>query len=151
MTPRIFLDLICRPHVEAFAADPTSSHKEWAAVVALGQFVDYLAAGRGAISRQEVQATRRGLEAAIPQLGLISDVANVNKHVRLDGQKRRRAGLSIHHIGEGKAAAFSDGSFFSDGSSFAEHRDVIRTDFQGEHLDLVHLCTSCLAVLDAIA
>jgi len=148
MTPNDYLNLICRPHVEAFASDPTCLSKAWAAVVSLGQFTDYLAAGLG-ISKT---AARKKIKSAFPQFDLVSDVGNASKHFELhDPRRTNRPGFSIGHLKIGKSAAFSDGSFFSDGSSFAEHPNVVRADFANEHTDMVHLCKTCLACLETVA
>lgn len=148
MTPKAYLDLICRPHVEALASDPTSPHKAWAAVVSLGQFADYLATHRG-ISKA---AARKDIQSAFLQYDLVSDAGNASKHFELDDPKRTtRLGFSIGHFKVGRSAAFSDGSYFSDGTSFSEHPDVLRVEFQAEQTDLVHLCSACLTVLETKA
>ena len=144
MTPDDYINLICKPHVEEFATNPTSIAQAWAAVVSLGQFGDYLAAHRG-ISKTQARSIIRD---KFSQYDLVIDIANASKHFEVDDPNRtNRPGFSVGHLRIGKSSAFSDGSFFSDGTSFAEHPDVIRADYQNEHHDLLHLCESCLETL----
>jgi hypothetical protein len=145
MTPQEFLDLICRPNVLAFEGEPTSISKAWSAVVALGQFADCYAKDRGIT----VLTARADIEKEFRRFGLLTDVSVANKHFEVKRKQSGRMGLSIKHQGIGKGAAYSDGTYHSDGTSFAEHPDVVRIDFGSEHVDLLHLCVSCLAALDS--
>jgi hypothetical protein len=143
-----YLEVICKPLVFAFCQDPTAVSKAWAAVVALGQFADYLAANRQ-ISKREARSL---VEAIFPRFDLISDIGNASKHFALDDPRRTsRPGYSISHLKVGPSAAFSDGSFYSDGSSHAESDDVIRADYGREYVDLQHLCSDCLSALATIS
>jgi hypothetical protein len=127
MKPTEYLDVICKPLVLAFREDPAAISKAWAAVVALGQFADYLAAHRQ-ISKREARAL---VEAIFPRFDLISDIGNASKHFELtDSRRTSRPGYSISHLKIGRGAAFSDGSFYSDGSSHSDSNDVVRADYQ---------------------
>jgi len=112
MKPSTYLEVICKPHLHAFEADPTAISKAWSAVVSLGQFADYLAADRNISKR----AARKLIESVFPKFDLVSDIANASKHFELsDPTRTSRAGYSITHLKIGKSAAFTDGTFFSDG------------------------------------
>jgi hypothetical protein len=75
-----YLDVICKPLVLAFREDPTAVSKAWAAVVALGQFADYLAAHRQ-ISKREARAL---VEAIFPRLETWQAVRNLCDEGGLD-------------------------------------------------------------------
>jgi hypothetical protein len=145
MTPREYLDEICEPFVKDFIGSPTSVRHAWAATIALFHFEDYLASAMGLVVKKDREELRAQLEADFPDFSIIRDIANANKHFALN--RGRRTGLSTHHIKVGASAAFSDGTYFSDGTSFAEHEDVVRIEFQGEIVDLMHLCERCLVYL----
>jgi hypothetical protein len=142
MTPREYLEAICIPSVEEFFREPTALRRAWTAVVALIHFEDYLAAHRGLTEHNKIQL-RRELDQGCPPLRFLRDVGNANKHHRLT--RGDHLGLSFDHIQVGKSAAFSDGSYFDDGSSFAEHDDVVRVEFEDKIIDLRHLCEECLS------
>ena len=147
MRPSEYLSAICRPLVFAFREDPAAISKAWAAVVALGQFADYLAAHRQ-ISKRDARSL---VEAIFPRFDLISDVCNASKHFELtDPRRTARPGYSISHLRVGRGAAFSDGTFYSDGSSHSDSPDVVRADYGSEHVDLQHLCADCLSALETI-
>ncbi|WP_271588792.1 hypothetical protein [Bradyrhizobium sp. CCBAU 53415] len=76
-------------------------------------------------------------------LTALADIANASKHFVLD--RGRRTGLSADHFEIGKGAAFSDGSYFCDGTSFSDIPDVVRVQFRGELIDVLHLCREALA------
>jgi hypothetical protein len=148
MKPSTYLEVICMPHLHAFEADPTAISKAWSAVVSLGQFADYLAADRN-ISKG---AARKLIEAVFPNFDLVSDIANASKHFELsDPRRTSRPGYSIAHLKIGKSAAFTDGTFFSDGTSWLESTEVVRADFSGDYVDLLYLCRSCFASIETIA
>jgi hypothetical protein len=97
-------------------------------------------------------AARKRIEAVFPQFDLDGDVGNAVKHLELNDPRRTsRPGYSISHLKIGPSAAFDDGSYFSDGTSWAESEDVVRADFSADYVDLLHLCKACLASLETIA
>jgi hypothetical protein len=146
MGPTEYLNSICRPLVAAFRDDPTEISKAWAAVVALGQFADYLAMHRQ-ISPKDARAL---IETKFHGFDLVYDICNASKHFRLEKKSTSRRGFSISHLTVGPGAAFRDGPFYSDGSSHSDSEDVLRADYGSEHVDLQHLCTDCLSALTTI-
>jgi hypothetical protein len=141
VTPRQFLDEICEPGVKELMSEPASLRRAWGAIIALFHFSDYLAASRGT----ELESVRAEFYREFPTFRQVRDIANASKHFELD--KGGRKGMSARHSGVGPGAAFSDGSYYSDGTSHSDARDVVRIDFQGELVDVVHLCGQCLAYL----
>lgn len=80
-----------------------------------------------------------------PKFKQIRDIANASKHFELD--KGTGKGLSARHSEVGPGAAFSDGSYYSDGTSHSDANDVVRVDYRGRLVDVVHLSRECLAYL----
>jgi len=144
VTPGEFLEQVCSPNVDEFIAEPTSLRRAWSAVIALFHFEDYLAEARGLGKLRK--PLREEIDREFYNFPAVRDIANASKHFVLRNPGSRR-GLSIVDVKIGSAAAFDDGSYFSDGTSFAEHDDVVRLEFRGELIDVVHLCKSCLSYL----
>ncbi len=140
---REFLAMVIEPNVRELTGDPTSVQRAWNAVVSLLQFADYLAIDKGTEPHRETA----NLTAAWPRFGEIYDIGNALKHV--NRRSGIRAGLSARYIQTGSGAAFDDGSYFSDGTSFSDAATVLRIEFQGELIDLVHLCEECVVFLRA--
>lgn len=143
MKPREYLNQVCQPNLEDFAADPTSIRRAWASATSLLHLVDCLATNSG----REVAKLRSEMIAEFPMVAALADVANASKHFVLD--RGRRTGLSADHFEIGKASAFSDGSYFSDGTSFSDMPDVVRVQFRGELIDVLHLCREAIAYFGA--
>ncbi len=80
-----------------------------------------------------------------PAVHSLADIANASKHFKLD--RGRRTGLSADHFRIGTGAAFTDGSYFSDGTSFSDMPDIVRVEFQGSQIDVLHLCGEAIAFL----
>jgi hypothetical protein len=78
----------------------------------------------------------------------LSALANTAKHFRLDHKRHERIGLSTDDFKVGRGAAFSDGSYYSDGASHSDAIRVIRIEFQGEQIDVLHLCRAAIAFLE---
>ena len=141
MTPREYLELVCIPNLDDFIQHPTSFRHAWAATVSLFHFRDYLAADR----LEPVGAIASEIERDFPPFKAVADIANASKHFTLD--RGTRLGLSATNLKIGRGAAFSDGSYYSDGTSHSDAPDVVRVEFNGEYIDVLHLCRSYLTVL----
>ncbi|RZN16229.1 hypothetical protein [Bradyrhizobium sp. Leo121] len=141
MTPQRYIEQICQPNFDEFAAEPTSIRRAWSTATALFHFIDCLAVQRG----QRTSIIRDEVEAGFPQFQALADIANSSKHFELDRGSRK--GLSVEDFKIGRGAAFSDGSYFSDGTSFSDAPDVIRIEFKGEQIDVLTLCRQALAHL----
>jgi hypothetical protein len=139
MTPFQFLFEVCEPNYEEFVREPTSFRRAWAAATSLFHVVDCIAVHRG----QTVSDVRLELLEQFPALSALADIANAGKHFQLD--RGERTGLSADHFRIGSGAAFTDGSYFSDGSSFSDIPDVIRIEYQGSQIDVLHLCGEAIA------
>jgi hypothetical protein len=145
MTPSEYLDQICRPSLTEFVREPTSVRRAWASAAALFHFADCLAVHRG----QSIGLIRTELDSEFLDFPALADIANASKHFLLD--RGSRVGLSAVHFRVGRGAAFSDGSYYSDGSSHSDAPDVIRVEFQGKQIDVLHLCEEALTFLESKA
>ena len=146
MTPRDYLDQIARPSIEDFRHHPTSIRHAWTAAAALFHFRDWLAKDRGA----EPSVVQAEFEVGFPQFRAIADIANASKHFKLDHSGPRK-GLSTQHFRAGRGAAFSDGTYYSDGSTHSDAPDVIRMEFSGERIDVLNLCRQAFTFLQTKA
>ncbi|HEY8126230.1 MAG TPA: hypothetical protein VIF88_12530 [Methylocystis sp.] len=144
MTPREYLDTICRPSFEEFKAEPSSIRRAWISAAALYHFVDCLAVNRN----QKHPIIWKELEVTFPRLQALADIANTSKHLRLkDGPGK---GLAAQHFQTGLGAAFSDGTYFSDGTTFSDAPEVVRMEFKGKILDVLWLCEAALAAWEGV-
>ena len=143
MTPKQYVDEICRPNVQEFVREPTSVRRAWAACVSLYHFVDYAAADQ----RMTVKSLSDKFAKGFSDFKKLEAVANASKHFQIDRNGPRK-GLSSANFKTGKGAAFSDGTYFSDGTTFTDACDVIRVEFDGEVIDIVSLCRRGLAFIE---
>jgi hypothetical protein len=143
MTPREYLDAVCRPNLDEFVCEPTSIRKAWSAAASLFHFADCLAVYR----RQRVVVVRKELSSQLLSFSALADIANAGKHFQLN--RGSRAGLSADHFHIASGAAFSDGTYYSDGASHSDAPDVVRLEFQGNQLDVLHLCQEALKFLES--
>lgn len=146
MTPTQFLAEIAEPNVRELNANPTSVRHAWIAVTSLHHFEDYLAVARSI----PVEDARKEIEKADPhRVELLRHVANSLKHAELD--RGRLKGLSVRDMRIGSGAAFTDGSYYSDGTSHSDAPNVVRIEYGGELIDVPHLCRLCLLAFKRIA
>jgi hypothetical protein len=144
MTPAEYITIVCEPEVAALVDDPTSVRRAMVAAIVLFHVCDHLGEG----DEQKTKATKANIGLAFPQFQGVADIANASKHaVRSSGARK---GLSVGDMRVGRAAAFSDGSYYSDGSTHSDAPDVIRVEFNGEQIDVVHLCKRFLAHIQAL-
>jgi hypothetical protein len=143
MTPREYFIDICRPTLEEFRAEPTSLRRAWTAASSLYHLQDWVAQFRGV----EVSIVRREFQDGFPEFQALADISNASKHFKLDRDGPRKD-LSATDFRVGSGAAFSDDSYFSDGSSFSDMPDVVRVEFAGQLIDVLHLCGQAATYLE---
>ena len=146
MDLKTYLTDICHPSVSEFKSSPTSYYRAWVATIALFHFCDWYSKAHNV----KLEDVKSKFISDFPHFKAIEDIANANKHFELD-RKGNRKGLSAEHFPIGRGAAFSDGSYFSDGSTFSDAPNVIRMEFQGERIDVLHLCKQTLTYLEGKA
>lgn len=109
-------------------------------------FADVVAHVRGKTAH-EIAAE---ISDKIPEFHTIRAIANAGKHVELKRHpKSELIGLRAEHLVKGKAAAFSDGAYFGDGTTFSDMPDtvVVETPDSNMH-DVLSLCFSVLRSLE---
>ncbi|ULO24176.1 hypothetical protein [Methylocystis sp. SB2] len=143
MTPREYLDTICRPSFEEFRAEPASIRRAWISAAALYHFADCLEKSRN----EGMPIIRERLSVAFPRFQALADIANAGKHLELD--RGPRTGLAAQHFQIGQGAAFSDGTYFSDGTTFSDAPEVVRV-LKGATIDVLGLCEAALAAWEGL-
>jgi hypothetical protein len=142
MTPKTYFDEICRPALQDFIENPTSLRHAYCAVTNLYHLQDWIARFRGV----KISDVREELQRDFPNIQALADIANASKHFELDRGPRK--GLRASDLRTGSGAAFDDGTYFDDGTSFANIPDVIRIEFNGDLIDVLHLCKTAAAFLE---
>lgn len=101
------------------------------------------------VRRSKPHQIAEEIAKTIPKFHTVRAIANAGKHVELTRHpKPELIGLRAEHLAKGKSAAFSDGSYFSDGTSWSDMRETVVVEMpDGTRHDVLHLCTS---VLDAL-
>ena len=110
--------------------------------MALFHLRDWLAKKRG-VHEATVHSE---FESEFSQFQALADIANASKHFQLDRHGPRK-GLSALDFKVAPSSAFSDGSYYSDGTSHSDADDVVRMEFREEIIDVRHLCEAALKYL----
>lgn len=143
--PKVYLEELARPLCNRFAAEPESYELAISSCIIIYHFADVL----GYVREKPPHEACSIIIEKIPKFETIQALANAGKHVELTRHKNKAlVGLRAEDITRGKAAAFSDGAYFSDGSSWAEMPvTVVVTTPDGNKHDVLH---TCLEVLEAL-
>jgi hypothetical protein len=132
MTPSEYFRELVEPTIAEFAANPASVRHAYAACVFVYHFADVVAVHTG---RSKTQV-RREIAGIAAEFWTVEGVATVVKHLEATRTTVRPKAEDTHL---GQAAAFSDGAYWSDGSSWAEMPTVVRTrDDAGHPVDVLH-------------
>ena len=107
--PEVYLNELARPLCGRFKAEPASYDLAISSCIILYHFADVVAHVRGKAPHQAAAE----IAEKIPEFHTIQAIANAGKHVELTRHtKSELVGLRAEHLVKGKAAAFSDGSYF---------------------------------------
>jgi hypothetical protein len=120
-----FRDLV-EPTIAEFEKEPESVRRAYAACVFTYHFADAAAVHSGRKSHQIADE----LTGMTPAFGLVRDIANLTKHLVLDPKRPGNKGRPLPRMPDthvGPEAAFTDGTFFSDGTSWSDSKPVVRT------------------------
>lgn len=145
-TPELYLENIIKPMVRRFEADPTAYDLGFACCVFLYHFCDVVCAQSGGTPgdiKKQIATKDRNFD-------LVHAVAVAAKHVFVsDKRLAGYVGLRSDDADIGRRAPFSDGSFFSDGTSFSEMPPAIRVKSpDGRWHDLLFVVTSCTKTIE---
>jgi hypothetical protein len=133
MTPSDYVTSIVDPTIAEFEAEPTSVRRAYQACAATWHFADCVKEA----TSLELHKIRADLEAKCGTFNMIGDLANLSKHFRLD-PRRNRVLITLSDIHVGPAAAFTDGSYWSDGTAWTDSPDVVRAAKGGQPVDVLH-------------
>jgi len=140
--PEVYFEELALPLCCRFEAEPTSYELAISTCIIIYHFADVVAYVRGC---QPHEATAE-ISDKIPDFRTIQALANAGKHVELTRHPiSELVGLRAEDLKRGKAAAFSDGSYFSDGTSYSDMSEtvVVETPDGNKH-DVLHTCKSVL-------
>lgn len=143
--PQVYVDELASPLCRRFEAEPNAYDLAISACIILYHFADVVAHVRSSTPH----AVAEEISARIPDFHTVRAIANAGKHVELTRHpKSELVGLRAEHLVRGKGAAFSEGSYYSDGAtdSYARETVVVETP-DGKKHDVLHICTSVLAAL----
>jgi hypothetical protein len=145
-SPAVYLSDLARPLCRRFEAEPTSYDLAIASCIILYHFADVVAYVRN----HKASAVADEIAGQIPEFHTVRAIANAGKHVELTWHpKSELVGLRAEDLQRGKAAAFSDGSYFSDGATWAGMPDTVVVETpDGTKHDVLCVCLSTLAALE---
>lgn len=145
--PQVYIQDLARPLCERFRAEPTSYELAVSSCVILYHFADVIAYVRGKKAYEAADM----IAETIPEFSTIRALANAGKHVELTRHPNNELiGLRAEDLVRDRAAAFSDGSYFSDGTTFADMPEtVVVTTPDGVKHDVLHTCFSVLEKIES--
>ncbi|WP_147395520.1 hypothetical protein [Altericroceibacterium spongiae] len=133
------MDELAAPLCRRFEAEPSFYDLAISACIVLYHFADVVAHVRGGKSHDVAEE----IALKVPAFHTIRAIANAGKHVELTRHpKSELVGLRAEHLVRGNGAAFSDGSYYSDGTTQSGAREtvVVATPDGQKH----ECCTSAL-------
>ena len=133
MTATDYVISIVDPTSAEFEVEPASVRRAYQACAATWHFADCVKEA----TLLELHKIRVDLEAKCGTFNMIGDLANLSKHFRLDPRPNRVL-ITLSDIHVGPAAAFTDGSYWSDGTAWTDSPDVVRAAKGGQPVDVLH-------------
>lgn len=145
--PKVYLSELAEPLCRRFEAEPTSYELAIASCIMLFHYADVVAHVR----RQTPYDIAGEIAVAVPAFHTVRAIANAGKHVELTRHPvSELIGLRAEHLNRGKGAAFSDRSFYSDGTSHSDAAETIVVETpDGQKHDVLHVCRAVLGGLKA--
>lgn len=143
--PQVYMDDLAAPLCRRFEAEPTAYDLAISTCIILYHFADVVAHVRSGKPHDVAEE----IAAKVPAFHTIRAIANASKHVELTRHpKSELVGLRAEHLVRGKAAAFDDGSYYSDGTTHSDAGEtVVVATPDGEKHDVLHVCMSVLTAI----
>ena len=133
MTPQEYLAIIVEPTCQEFFESPLDTRKAILASLVTYHVIDAIAVAEGANNESAVYDR---LLRDCPQLRELKGTALAAKHIH-----PRQNGFSdfrLENVRAGRSAAFSDGSYYSDGTSHSDAHDAAVLMNTSKHVDIEH-------------
>lgn len=143
--PVEYFNLLVTPSVERFLEKSTEFDLCFSACIFLTHFADVYAQHSG----RSLSKVREEMRAASPSFDIVYAVGTAAKHVTINNPEfGTLKGLMAEHAHVAGGAAFSDGTYYSDGATHDDAPHVVRVKTpNGDWHDLTH---EVKAVYDAI-
>nr|WP_312164032.1 hypothetical protein [Brevundimonas diminuta] len=143
--PEVYLAELAEPLCRRFEAEPTSYDLAIASCIILFHYADVVAHVRAG----KAPAIADQIALAVPAFHTVRAIANAGKHVELTRHPvKALVGLRAEHLTRGKGAAFSDSSFFSDGTTWSDMPETVVVETpDGTKHDVLHVCLTVLTAL----
>jgi hypothetical protein len=130
MHPRDYFHDLIEPTLAEFEAEPTNIRRGYSACLFTYHFADAAAAHTG---RKQFEIVKE-LAKIAPVYEVVQGIANMAKHIELTRGKVQPRIADTH---TGSEAAFTDGTFWDDGTSWTDSEEVVRTrDSRGHPIDV---------------
>lgn len=121
--PAEYYRVIIVPAVERFKREPADLGLCFSACIFLYHFCEVYAVH----TSSKLDDVKKSIASENPRFKLIHAVCLAAKHVKVTNKKLGAyAGLMVTDSAIGKESAFSDGTFFTDTSSWSDASDVVR-------------------------
>lgn len=117
MDHEIYFHVVVCEAIDACAQNQSSLWHAYAACTLTYHLHEHIAASFGV----SATAILNEIKAEFPEMHELQAIATASKHGKSSNKNHKYIGLTLSDIYVGKSAAFSDGTYFSDGSSYAEH------------------------------
>ncbi|MDJ0643138.1 MAG: hypothetical protein QNJ15_09990 [Erythrobacter sp.] len=142
------MDMLAGPLLKRFQAEPESYDLAIATCIVLYHFSDVVGYVRG----QNGGQMANHISKKVPEFHTIRALANAGKHVVLTHHPvSELVGLRAEDLQHGRGAAFSDGTFLSDGSTFSDApKTVVVETPDGRKHDVLHTCNSVFSSLMSV-
>lgn len=143
--PQVYMDELAEPLCRRFEAEPTAYDLAISACIVLYHFADVVAHVRSSTAHLIAEE----IAAKVSAFHTVRAIANAGKHVELTRHPNSElVGLRAEHLIRGKGAAFSDGTYYSDGTTHTEARETIVVETpDGNMHDVLRVCMSVLSAL----
>ena len=148
--PAEYVRIIVKPSVQRFLQEPKAFDLGFAACIFLDHFCDVYGLHTFGSSSNPKESAAAAIRKINPLIEVIHAVSVAAKHVNVQYPKKSiYVGFMVDHAEIGRSAAHSDGSYFSDGSSYYDMPDVLRIKTPDDRLhDLTFLVSSVLNTIE---
>lgn len=144
--PKNYIEHVMSPMVRRFIDEPSAIDLAIASCIVISQIVDVLKE-HGKRDQKDISNEVINVTLAF---AIVRSVAEAAKHVEITYSRHGPLkGLRIDDMHLGAEAAFTDGTYFSDGTSWSDSIDVVRIELpNGDIVNLSYLAHSVAQALE---